>query len=120
MVMAVSSDACISSGVPPAGIWGGLVCCREVDDDRCDDWCQRRAGAQDVEIEALETLRHSFSHYDLDISRSSCACRARPKPWRTATMRLWYRLDGNPPGGIAAPVKKLIDALRSSEHDPNG
>ena len=27
----------------------------------------------------------------------------------------WYRLADAPPGGIAAPVKKLIDSLRNSE-----
>ena len=26
----------------------------------------------------------------------------------------WYRLEETPPGGIAAPVMKLIDSLRNS------
>jgi hypothetical protein len=32
---------------------------------------------------------------------------------------LWYRLDQAPPGGLAAPVKKLLDRLKEFDHVAN-
>ena len=31
----------------------------------------------------------------------------------------WYELDHAPPGGIAAPVRMLIDRLREERHAPD-
>jgi hypothetical protein len=31
----------------------------------------------------------------------------------------WHRLDASPPGGIAAPVQKLINALKNEVHVQN-
>ncbi len=32
----------------------------------------------------------------------------------------WHQLDAAPPGGIAAPVQKLIDELKKAAHVANG
>jgi A/G-specific adenine glycosylase len=58
-------------------------------------------------------LRHTFSHFHLDIS---------PLVYRGAAHDvvaesdrwLWYPLDGSVQVGLAAPVKKLLQAL--AEH----
>ncbi len=120
MVMALRRDALYLERRPAAGIWGGLWSLPEVEDDDIDSWCERRAGAPDVEIVRWQTLRHSFSHYDLDIQPVVVRLPREADAVEDGEDAVWYRLDGNPPGGIAAPVQKLIDALRSSEHDPNG
>ena len=120
MVMALSSDALYLERRPAAGIWGGLWSLPEIDDDGIDEWCERRAGNADVELVRWETLRHSFSHYDLDIQPVVVRLPQEAGAVEDGEDAVWYRLDGTPPGGIAAPVKKLIDALRSTEHDPNG
>ena len=120
MVMALSHDALYLERRPAAGIWGGLWSLPEVADDGVDEWCARRAGGPDVEIVRWQPLRHSFSHYDLDIQPVVVRLPRDAGTVEDGEDAVWYRLGDNPPGGIAAPVRKLIDALRSSEHDPNG
>ncbi len=118
MLMAVSRDSLYLERRPAAGIWGGLWSLPEVDD--IDDWCERRAVSSNVEVERWQPLRHSFSHYDLDIQPVVVRLPKEAGAVQDGEDAVWYRLDDEPPGGIAAPVKKLIDALRSSEHVPNG
>ena len=52
---------------PEAGIWGGLWSLPEVDGLAVEDWCAERLCTAAASTDAWETLRHSFSHYDLDI-----------------------------------------------------
>ena len=120
MVIAVTGNAVYLERRPPAGIWGGLWSLPEIDDDAVDEWCHSLGGDLAAEYDRWQPLRHSFSHYDLDI---------HPVVVRLATSGLsvadrddavWYRLDDTPPGGLAAPVRKLIDNLRETEHVANG
>jgi A/G-specific adenine glycosylase len=71
------------------------------------------------QIEQRDVLRHSFSHFDLDI---------RPVVVRVATVSrkvadspdtTWYLLDDEPPGGMAAPVRKLINSLKTNTNVTN-
>ncbi len=120
MLMAVSRDALYLERRPAAGIWGGLWSLPEVDEDSIEDWCERRGGTPDVEVVHWQTLRHSFSHYDLDIQPVVVRMPREAGAVEDGEDAVWYRLDDNPPGGIAAPVQKLIDTLRSFQNDPNG
>ena len=120
MLMAVSRDTLYLERRPSAGIWGGLWSLPEVDDDAIDEWCERRAGAPTAEVVHWQPLRHSFSHYDLDIHPVVVRLSRDAGTIEDGEDAVWYRLDDTPPGGIAAPVKKLIDTLRSFQYDPNG
>jgi len=64
----------------------------------------------------LDTLRHSFSHFDLDIRPIVVRIKSHASKVADADVRTWYRLDDTPPGGMAAPVRKLIDQLKKSEN----
>jgi len=117
MVLAVANGAVYLERRPASGIWGGLWSLPEVSD--VDEWCSRRFAASAVDIESWGNLRHSFSHYDLDIS---------PVVVRVATVSskvadegdsTWYQFEESPPGGIAAPVMKLIDTLKNSTRVTN-
>jgi A/G-specific adenine glycosylase len=112
MLLAVMNGAVYLERRPAAGIWGGLWSLPEADD--VDAWCADKLEAAAIETEAWDTLRHSFSHYDLDI---------RPVVVRVASSSskvaddadvIWHRLDDSPPGGIAAPVTRLIQTLRNT------
>ena len=90
---------------PPVGIWPGLYslpeCAPEAETD-----CLERLG---IEVgESLPGLRHTFSHYHLDIEPR----RARMKDPAVRVMDdgslLWYNPD-RPPPGLPAPVRKLIE-----------
>ena len=64
----------------------------------------------DNESEELEKIRHSFSHYHLDITpvrilASKLDEIAESDRW------LWYPLDHSLEVGLAAPVKKLLNNL---------
>ncbi len=54
---------------PPKGIWGGLLSLPEFESGMApDDWWQAFTGDVAVTVSALPLLRHTFTHYVLDIS----------------------------------------------------
>ncbi len=100
---------------PEAGIWGGLWSLPELGDRSLQDWCDRELGAAADETEPWAVLRHSFSHFDLDIQPIVVRMNSGPGKVCDADERIWHKLDDAPPGGLAAPVKKLIEQLKKSE-----
>ena len=119
MVLAVNRDAVYLERRPPAGIWGGLWSLPELGDDDVAAWCRRTFDNRSDSVESLDTLRHSFSHYDLDIQ--PVVVRVKESSRRVADdgASIWYRIDDAPPGGIAAPVQKLINTLKTGDHVQN-
>ncbi|MGM0634012.1 MAG: A/G-specific adenine glycosylase [Pseudomonadota bacterium] len=97
---------------PPDGIWGGLWSFPECDSvEHASD----RAAAQSVrEVVSTPTpwpsLRHTFSHYHLDITPVRIIARSRDTVAESDDT-LWYPLDHSIPVGLAAPVRRLLDRL---------
>jgi len=117
MVLAVNDGAVFLERRPPAGIWGGLWSLPEVDD--VDDWCLQVLHSSPTDAELRETLRHSFSHFDLDIRPVVVRVDAVSRKVADSSDATWYSLNDDPPGGIAAPVQKLINSLKINQHVPN-
>jgi A/G-specific adenine glycosylase len=119
MVLAVHDGTLYLERRPPSGIWGGLWSLPEVGEQTVEDWCQQVLAARGGKTEAWEPLRHSFSHYDLDIHpvvvRIFGAARKAADDDST-----WHSLHTAPPGGMATPVRKLIDELKKASHVANG
>ena len=99
---------------PPQGIWGSLYSLPESPSGATPP----TFNTVEVSIEGsleLDSIRHTFSHYHLDIQpiklRSQCliAGVAEKDRW------LWYPLDNSMEVGMAAPVKKLLSRLASSQ-----
>ncbi len=67
MVLAVQDGAVYLERRPPSGIWGSLWSLPEVGDGRVADWCRETFDGDAGDAENWVPLRHSFSHYDLDI-----------------------------------------------------
>jgi A/G-specific adenine glycosylase len=85
----------------------------ELGDRSIEGWCRDELNTAATATEPWHTLRHSFSHYDLDIQ--PILVRVDP-PLSTVAdgdSTTWYCLDDTPPGGIAAPVRKLLNHLNS-------
>jgi A/G-specific adenine glycosylase len=99
---------------PEAGIWGGLWSLPELDGRSVESWCREELDATAETAEPLDLLRHSFSHYDLDIQPILVRVDAPLSKVADSDSTTWYRLGDPPPGGIAAPVQKLIDQLKKS------
>jgi len=102
---------------PESGIWGGLWSLPEMQGDAVDDWCRDMLASGATDIEPWQLLRHSFSHYDLDIQ--PIVVRVDPPLSKVADSgdAAWHRIGDEPPGGMAAPVHKLIERLKDGTHN---
>jgi A/G-specific adenine glycosylase len=114
MVLATTGESVYLEKRPPTGIWGGLWSLPEVNGEDMRDWSSRILQETEAETESWSILRHSFSHYDLDIQPLLVRVSASSSKVADGDDSTWYRLDDLPPGGIAAPVMKLINHLRES------
>ncbi|MEO1575363.1 MAG: A/G-specific adenine glycosylase [Pseudomonadota bacterium] len=99
---------------PPSGIWGGLWSLPEAGEKSAEAWCDDALGVTPEVVSTLGVLRHTFSHFHLDITPVIAsvdrACAVED------TIRVWYNPDAPAALGLAAPVRQLIDEAR---HDPN-
>ena len=116
MVLAVESASVYLERRPASGIWGGLWSLPELAADSPSDWCEARFAVAPAESVRWSTVRHSFSHYDLDIEPVVLRLAAPPRKLADGDAGHWVPLHSPPPGGMAAPVKKLIDVLRNDFH----
>lgn len=97
---------------PPTGIWGGLWSLPEVADLRDVP----AALGLELETEAtrvLEPVRHTFSHYHLDITPAKVVVKAPTQRIMEAVPTLWYNVDQPANIGLAAPVKRLLERYAS-------
>lgn len=105
---------------PNSGIWGGLWSLPESPSlnelPQLDSHLDRAALATEAP-EALPELRHTFSHYHLDISPGRLRIEQRQsKGIREPSAWQWYPLDHTKELGLAAPVKKLLTQLASNRN----
>ena len=119
MVLAVSRDALYLERRPAAGIWGGLWSLPEMQSGDVDSWCQRVLDGGRYDRQTWGTLRHSFSHYDLDIEPVVVRSETSSRKVADSEDATWLQLDSRPPGGVAAPVQKLINLLKTEFHVTN-
>ena len=117
MVFALRGSHLFLERRPEAGIWGGLWSLPEVNGQGVEDWCLERLGAAPSGMEHWEPLRHSFSHYDLDIRPILVRVAVPLSKVADCDGARWHRLNEELPGGVAAPVKKLIEQLRNGTHN---
>jgi A/G-specific adenine glycosylase len=100
------------------GIWGGLWVPPEFPDSTAAQaWCASTFGAAPQELRRMPALRHSFTHFDLDI-----------EPWVLRLSRddarveeagsVWYIYDAPMSVGLPTPVSRLIKACFTD--DKNG
>jgi A/G-specific adenine glycosylase len=103
---------------PPAGIWGGLWSLPECpQDEDISAWCQQRYGYQVTDIETWDVLRHTFSHFHLDIAPFHVQVCANGQGVMEANERVWYNTNVPDARGMAAPVKKLLQDLNGILQD---
>ncbi len=100
---------------PESGIWGGLWSLPELGEQSLNEWCCKTFGHEVIETQSWDVLRHSFSHYNLDIQPILVRIGSEGGKVADGDRRIWHRLNEAPPGGIATPVQKLINQLEKSE-----
>ena len=120
MLLAVAGKRVYLERRPPAGIWGGLWSLPEIEGPLADTWVSEHLGTAVRAAQNWPVLRHGFTHFDLDISPLVLCLDEVPREIAEAGQTVWYGLDDEPPGGISAPVRKLLDTLRDMTDGANG
>jgi A/G-specific adenine glycosylase len=103
---------------PPTGIWGGLWCLPEQSGQRPEDWSREQLGAAPVRIRMLESFRHTFSHFHLDISPVLLEMDPVDGARVEEAHRVWYRHGQSAQLGLAAPVQRLLERLGDDKPGP--
>jgi len=120
LAMVVSDDGRVMlERRPGEGIWGGLWGFPELDRvEAVADWCWREFGAEPDQATVEDTLRHSFTHFDLTMTPVRIrvdrirACVAESA--LDARERLWYNLRRPARIGLAAPTARLLERFGES------
>lgn len=111
MLLVRQDGAVLLERRPPAGLWGGLWGFPEIAADADPDaWCRRRFGTTPRTVQPRPLLRHTFSHFHLDIEPVEIAL-AGTAAVRDEGVGRWQPLGETPRLGLAAPVKRLLDSL---------
>lgn len=96
---------------PPVGIWGGLWSFPEFKDKAALlSYCQNTLGENDDTAKMLTSLRHTFSHYHLDIEAWYLDLHTSQIPNKIMENRqvAWYNHKQPSTIGLPAPIIKLI------------
>ena len=95
---------------PPAGVWGGLWSFPEYKSNtELSAWIKTRGSLVSEELTTLPEIRHTFSHFHLDITPVKGIIRDKADTIRDNGEFLWYSPGHGPEIGMAAPVRELIN-----------
>jgi A/G-specific adenine glycosylase len=107
MVFVVHDGRVLLQRRPANGIWGGLWAPPEFPDARAARrWWQSRFGAAAGQGRRLPTLRHSFTHFDLDIEPWVVPLR---KARAAGADAVWQDLRATADIALPAPVARLME-----------
>jgi A/G-specific adenine glycosylase len=94
---------------PPAGIWGGLWSFPELADaPGAEAAWQQTTGIRFRRIEAWPVMRHTFTHFQLEITPLLAGVGHEPAHVMEGAERVWYNTSQYTERGLAAPVKLLL------------
>lgn len=97
---------------PPSGIWGGLwsfpECPLEAD---IENWCQQQLGLNIGPVQQADILRHTFSHFHLEIQPLRARLKDHTDCIMEATASVWYNTRQPDALGLPGPVKQLLEQL---------
>ncbi|MGB5260547.1 MAG: A/G-specific adenine glycosylase [Gammaproteobacteria bacterium] len=114
LLIANEQDELLLEKRPPSGVWGGLWGFPELETSAdLNDWCKSRLGLRVRQFSAWPVLRHTFSHFHLDITPVHAEVSAHSPRVMEGAQRLWYKPEGSDERGLAAPVAKLIQQFGS-------
>lgn len=98
---------------PPSGIWGGLWSFPEANCKATAaallKWTQNQLNLTINNIVFEKPLRHTFSHFHLDITPVYASVIGELDTIMEQAESVWYNTSQPDARGLAAPVKKLLD-----------
>ena len=98
---------------PASGIWGGLWSlpeCPEKEDIQA--WCHDSLGLTVADWSEQPPLRHTFSHFHLDITPILANVELSGDVAMEADARVWYNTAQPDALGLPAPVKTLLESIK--------
>ncbi len=99
---------------PSIGIWGGLWCLPEWDEEiQLSQWCKQNFGFTVGSKKTLPSFRHTFSHYHYDITPICVKVTASNDRISESSSHLWFNINEPQKIGLAAPIKKLLESFSS-------
>jgi len=114
MILLYSSDAIYLERRPPSGIWGGLWSLPELAaETAADTWCQEKLNTKPASLTQWQTVRHSFTHFDLDIVPIAVRIDKVSRTVADTEDKIWYEFQSPQVVGMAAPVTGLIEKLKA-------
>ncbi len=99
---------------PPAGLWGGLWGFPECTNGNAQQWCRKALGLIIQTESPWPTLRHSFSHFHLDITPIPAQLVGETNQAMENAETVWYNVRRPDRRGFSAPVKYLLEQLGAS------
>jgi A/G-specific adenine glycosylase len=96
---------------PPAGLWGGLWGFPECTNGDARQWCRKTLGIDIRTESSWPTLRHSFSHFHLDITPIPARLVGGTAQVMENAETVWYNVRRPDRRGFSAPVKHLLEKL---------
>ena len=108
MLLMVRGGEVLLEKRPPTGVWGGLWSLPEMPvEGAVAAHAAERLGCEIAEPTALEPLRHTFTHFALEIRPWRCeVLGARLRAAQPAT--IWLDIEEAMQAAVPAPVKKLL------------
>ncbi len=98
---------------PPTGVWGGLWGFPECGDADVRQWCRMTLGFDIETEEHWPVIRHTFSHFQLDITPVHARLAGRSAQAMENGDAVWYNFSRPRKRGFPAPVKHLLEQLRN-------
>ena len=94
---------------PPVGIWGGLWSLPEcpLDHDPVQ-WCLQQWQLDIMPMQTLPSLRHTFSHFHLDIEPLTATVRDSTMGVMDSDQFIWYNTQHPDARGLPKPVQSLL------------
>lgn len=93
----------------PSGIWGGLWAFPECPPEiNVSDWIREKLGYEVNTLEYQDQIRHTFSHYHLDIVPVHAKITDKESRINDSGNFCWYNSRYKKNIGLATPVKKLL------------
>ena len=118
MVLARCDNAIWLERRPAIGIWGGLWSFPEIDvREDVVSWCESTFNTAPVAVRSLDVVRHSFTHFDLEIRPIAVRVGECSRKVADAGSGAWHDLCNPGKLGLAAPVTNLLEQLRKEPTD---
>lgn len=109
LAMLVDGESVLLEKRPASGIWGGLYSFPELQNEsEVNDWCVQVTGRAPEDTLLWDTVKHSFSHYDLLMQPVRVDAVVPDTKIMDGDRWLWYNTAAPAEVGLAAPVKKLL------------